>query len=204
MTDSGAIPESGLRSAKGALRHRVLAAREAMGAWERAAASAAITTRLIQLEPYRRSRIASAYFSFGSEFDTAAFIADVLRNGKRLALPRIDRAARRLVFHFVLDPEADLVAGTWGIREPDPARCPIVDLREIEFILVPGVAFSREGDRLGYGGGYYDRVLAQVRSDCRKVSAAFSVQIVDALPTGPDDRKVHSVVTESDTFENVC
>ncbi|MGH8630204.1 MAG: 5-formyltetrahydrofolate cyclo-ligase [Burkholderiales bacterium] len=200
MSGAGARSADARRSAKEALRHRILAARGAIGRPQHTAACAAMTGSLIELAPYRRARTVSAYCSFGSEFDSAALLAEVLRTGKRLVLPRIDRAARRLVFHFVADLDARLVPGTWGILEPDPGRCPIVDLREIEFMLVPGVAFTRDCERLGYGGGFYDRVLAQLDPECRSVSAAFSLQIVDSLPAGPDDRRVDAVVTESGYF----
>jgi len=193
-------PQEALRAAKKSLRRRILSARDAIDESSRAAACAALTARLVRLEPYRRSRIVSAYRSFGSEFDTAEFIGDVLRAGRRLVLPRIDRLARRLVFHFVFDPDTQLVPGTRGIREPDPARCETADLREVDFMLVPGVAFTRDCDRLGYGGGFYDRALGDLRPACRKVAAAFSVQIVESVPTGPDDRKVDAVITESGDF----
>ncbi len=197
MTQAGAGSQDALRSAKRALRQQVLAARDATDRAARSAASAVIAGRLIELSSYHDARVVCAYCSFGSEFDTATFVADVLRRGKRLLLPRVDRAARDLAFHFVTDPAADLSAGTWGIPEPDPARCPIADLGEIDFMLVPGVAFTRDCQRLGYGGGFYDRVLARVRSDCFTVAAAFSMQLVPSLPTGTGDRKVNAIVTEA-------
>jgi 5-formyltetrahydrofolate cyclo-ligase len=197
-------PQEALRSAKKALRQRMLSARDAIGGSARAAACAAITTRLLALPAYGRARTVSAYRSFGSEFDTAEFIADVLRTGRRLVLPRIDRAARTLVFHYVSTPDSDLIPGTWGILEPDPASCPVADPREADFMLVPGVAFSPGCDRLGYGGGFYDRAIARVRPDCAKVAAAFSLQIVEFVPTGPNDRKVDAVITELDAYGEVA
>lgn len=191
------------KSEKGALRRRTLVARAAIGPAQRGAVCATITHRLTEHPQYLGARIVGAYSSFGSEFDTPEFLADVLRTGKRLALPRIDRAARRLDFHLVAHLDDCLVPRTWCILEPDPAQCPLVDLQEIEFMLVPGVAFTRDCERLGYGGGFYDRVLAQLRPECRTVSAAFSVQIVDSLPTGPDDRRVDAVITESGDFGRV-
>jgi 5-formyltetrahydrofolate cyclo-ligase len=200
VRDAGAADAA--KSAKEALRRRILAARAAIAPPHRAAACAAISRRLKDHPQYAAARTVSGYSSFGSEFDTAEFLADALRTGKRLVLPRIDRAARRLDFHLVTSLGC-LIPGTWGILEPDPVQCPRVDPREIEFMLVPGVAFTRECERLGYGGGFYDRVLAQLRPECRTVSAAFSVQVVDWLPTGPGDRKVDAVITESGDFRRV-
>jgi len=203
VTGERTIPPDALRSAKEALRRRVLAERGAIGPAQRAAACAAITAHLIEDRWYRGARTVCGYCSFGSEFDTAAVLADALRTGKHLVLPRIDRTARRLAFHLVAGLDGRLVPGTWGILEPDPVQCPLVDLHDIEFMLVPGVAFTRGCERLGYGGGFYDRVLAQIDPECRSVSAAFSLQIVNSLPMGPDDRRVDAVITESGDFRRV-
>ena len=163
--------------------------------------SAAITARLLRLPAYRNAGIVSAYMSIGSELDTAAFVAEVLASGKQLLLPRVDRSARSLVFHFVGDLERDLVPGIWGIREPDPAHCPVAELRDAHFVLVPGVAFTRAGDRLGYGGGYYDAQLANLTARASKVAAAYSLHVLDSRPTGPRDRRVDAVVTEVAVYE---
>ena len=79
----------------------------------------------------------------------------------------------------------------------EPAeRCPIVPSSAVEFLLVPGVAFTATGERLGYGGGFYDHLLSGLNAKTPRVAAAFSVQIVDDLPVGPRDQRVHRVVTE--------
>ena len=137
-----------------------------------------------------------AYLSFGSEYDTRVFVDTLLAQGKRLVLPRVDRANRRLELFEVSDPQAQTTAGTWGIREPVPERCLPAPRKEISLILVPGVAFTPRGDRLGYGGGFYDRLLAGWSSRPPVVAAAFAVQIVDRLPMGPDDVRIDAVVTE--------
>jgi 5-formyltetrahydrofolate cyclo-ligase len=141
----------------------------------------------------------AAYCSFGSEFDTATFIADALSSGRRLLLPRVDSASRALVFHEVGDAAGDLIPGVWGIPEPDPAKCPAVDPVTLDFLLVPGVAFTPACDRLGYGGGFYDRVIPRLPSRAYKLSPAFSVQLEPRLPTTALDRPVDAVLTETAT-----
>lgn len=162
----------------------------------RARASAAITRLALDHPRYRSAACIAAYCSFGSEFDTTAFIADTLSTGKRLLLPRVDAASKTLIFYQVVDPAAELVAGVWGIREPDPARCLRVEPTAAHFVLVPGVAFTRSGERLGYGGGFYDGVLAKLPWLAFKVAAAFSVQLVDTLPVADWDCRVDEVVTD--------
>jgi 5-formyltetrahydrofolate cyclo-ligase len=189
-----------LKKAKKALRARILAARERLGVATREAASDAIGKRLLSLASYRSAQTIAAYCSFGSEFETNALLDDALGSGKTLLLPRIDRSLRALVFHTVHDPRSQMLPGQWGIREPDPACCPAADVAAAHFMLVPGVAFSPDGARLGYGGGYYDRVLVQLAPRTVTIAAAFSVQIVENLPVGTSDQKVAGVVTESELY----
>jgi 5,10-methenyltetrahydrofolate synthetase len=185
---------------KRSIRARVLAARDALSADRRAAANVAITRRLLAHPRYRDARCVAAFSSFGSEFDTAAFIADVLSTGRRLLLPRVDAASRTLVFHQVADPASDLRPGVWGIAEPDPAKCLAVDPAVVDLMLVPGVAFSTQCARLGYGGGFYDRVIPGLPQRAYRLSAAFSIQIEPRLPTGPHDRAVDEVLTEASAY----
>lgn len=184
-----------LRAEKKALRARILERRDQLDPATRLDHSRIISEKLLALPAYRAAGLVSAYASIGSEFDTAGILAAILGSGKRLLLPRINRAARVLELRLVGDPAADLVPGVWGIREPSE-HCPMVPAAEVEFILVPGVAFTATGARLGYGGGFYDRLLVGLQSKVPRVAAAFELQVVSSIPTGPLDQRVHRVVTE--------
>lgn len=192
-SQTSASNEAGKRD----LRTRIQAMRNALPLQQRRESSAAITTRLIAQLAVDRPRVVSSFVSFGSEFDTGAFNAAVLARGTALVLPRIRRAERRLDLLLVADPARDLVPGLWGIHEPDPLRCIAVDISAVDWCLVPGLAFDRSGRRIGYGAGFYDRLLSA--SHCLKVAPAFQVQLVDCVPTEPHDRRVDLVVTESET-----
>ena len=144
---------------------------------------------------YRAADVVAAYASFGSELDTSEFLVRILADGKQLVLPRINRAQRVLELRQVDDLGADLVAGVWGIREP-AERCAILSPSAVEFMLVPGVAFTASGARLGYGGGFYDRLLASFDRRVARIAAAFDLQMVDQLPEGPRDQRVDRVITE--------
>ncbi len=113
--------------------------------------------------------------SFGSEFDTTTLVDDALARGMQLCLPRVDRDTRALALHHVENLARDLQSGVWGIREPR-ADCPHADLGRIDCVLLPGVAFTPRCERLGYGGGYYDRLIARFRPPAaagrRRVRAA--------------------------------
>jgi 5-formyltetrahydrofolate cyclo-ligase len=198
VSGNAPLPEN-LQSAKKSLRERIIAQRNALDVFTRDAHSAHIVERLLLLPEYREANIVAAYAAFGSELDTAVFLRETLAAGKQLLLPRINKAERQLELRRVNDPAADLVAGVWGIREPGD-HCPQLPAAEVDFILVPGVAFTARGERLGYGGGFYDRLLAGVPPQVCRTAAAFSLQVVEELPTGDRDQRVNCIVTELKTL----
>ena len=178
----------------------MLAVREALDPAARKAFAAHITSRLLTLPSYRDARCVMAYMGFGTELDTTEFVQDVLARGKSLVLPRVERAASALRLHAVRDPAAELAAGIWGIREPRADLCAEVLPATVDFVLVPGVAFTARCERLGYGGGYYDRLLPTFAGRAFLAAAVYSAQIVPALPVTPFDHRVHLVVTEDGEY----
>ncbi|MCI0345455.1 MAG: 5-formyltetrahydrofolate cyclo-ligase [Chloroflexi bacterium] len=190
------MTDAGLSGLKAELRRSILTRRDAMPADTRRALGGAIFATIAGLPAFRQARTILSYSSFGSEPDTGIFNQTARDQGKRLVLPRIDRPSRALELYRVDEPATQLLAGVWGIREPDPARCAPVTLPEIDVVLVPGVVFDIHGGRIGYGAGYYDRLLGRCADGPRLIAAAFELQIVEEVPMGPDDRRVDRVVTE--------
>ena len=193
------LTQTPLSSVKAALRRDVIGRRDAWDTAARAAASARITGHILTLECFRRARCILAYASIGSEFDTAALLSHVMK-GKKLALPRVDRIHRALQLFFVTNLDGDLQPGVWGIREPRPDRCVPAPAEEIDLVLAPGVAFTRRGERLGYGAGYYDRLIARFTPPAPRpliVAAAFDMQMVPDVPLSTTDQPVDYVVTET-------
>jgi 5-formyltetrahydrofolate cyclo-ligase len=192
------------QSLKQSIRARIKVERDAMPPELRAAHSAAIAGRLLQLPEYREASAVLGYMNFGSEFASDLFAAQVLADGKRLALPKVNRHTNRLDLYWVEDFENQLGPGLWGIREPVVERCKRLESpNEVEFALLPGVAFTREGARLGYGGGFYDKLLAHLDEGRQRpvlVAAAFSLQLVEQLPQEATDIKVERIVTERETI----
>lgn len=175
----------------------MLARRDALPVAERRALSARITLRLLALDAYRGARCVMAYASFGGEFETADFIADVLAQGKALVLPGVERGGRTLQLYAVEDPARQLAPGVWGIPQPRADLCPRVPASRPDFVLVPGVAFTPRCERLGYGGGYYDGFIRGLVRRPPLVAAAFSLQILQELPVSDRDQSVDRVVTEN-------
>jgi 5-formyltetrahydrofolate cyclo-ligase len=190
-----------LSDQKKALRARVLVARDAMTAAERADASSALTSRLIAMPQFGGARSVLAYWGFGSEVDTKAFLKATLAAGKILALPHIDNATKALSLYRVDNLDGDLADGPWGIREPKPEPSRLVPLDQIEFVLVPGVAFDAQCNRMGYGKAYYDRLFADSKGALPfRAAAAFECQIVDAVPVSPSDVPIDAVLTPNRIF----
>jgi 5-formyltetrahydrofolate cyclo-ligase len=190
---------------KSNIRKNILALREQYPPEMRSACSAAISARIVKLEIYRQATTVLGYMSFGAEFASEVWIRKVLSDGKRLALPKVNRITNQLDLYFVEDLGRQLAPGLWGISEPIEERCEqLTVLNEVEFALLPGVAFSRDGARLGYGGGYYDKLLARQggtgTNQPALAAAAYALQIVEQIPQETTDVKVEWIITEQETI----
>jgi len=193
-----------LRPAKTALRRRVLAERAALPPAAAAAKSAAACAALLGLPEWRAAGCVLLFSSLPGEVATGELVDAALRQGKRVALPRIvtPPTGRRYLELRALPAAPDgpgaaaaLVPGTWGILEP-PAEAPLVPPAAVDLAVVPGVAFDRRGARLGYGGGFYDRLLPQLRPGVPAFGLAFGLQVVAAVPVGPNDVTLAGIITE--------
>jgi len=171
----------------------------------RAEFSRAITARILELAPYQSAACVLGYMSFGAEFATGAWVQQALRDGKQVLLPRVNGSTKQLELYRIGDLQHDVAPGLWDIPEPLPDRCVRVDaLEQVDFILLPGVAFARDGARLGYGGGFYDKLLARINQGEGKpalVAAAFSLQLVKEIPQEATDRKVEWLLTENEVID---
>jgi 5-formyltetrahydrofolate cyclo-ligase len=182
----------GLSTMKDALRLRFRALRDAIGAEERAQSSLRIATWVAQLPRYREARSILLYAAFGSEVETRPLRERALKEGKIVLLPRIED--RQLKIHDWRAGD-QLVQNRHGIPEP-LASAPEADPRALEFIVIPGLAFDVRGGRLGYGGGYYDKLLGTI-SHAYRVGVCFARQVVQELPSTHLDAPMDCVVTEN-------
>ncbi len=170
--------------------------RAALPADARAALSRTIGDRLLEHEAWRGARVIHLYIgAIEGEVETRGIALDALQGGRRLVCPRL--ADPKTLEHREIRSLDDLRESARGLWEPDPA-CPLVDPAAIDLVLVPGVAFDRMGNRLGFGAGHYDRFLSGLRAP--KVALAFSLQLVDAVPHSARDVPVDWIVTESETI----
>lgn len=187
----------------GALRARIKAQRAQLDPAWAAEVGARMAARLLALPAWRKARRVGLYLALPGEAPTEALWAAARAEGRESAAPRYDRARRAYRFAW-LGPEAALVPGALGILEPAAADW-VEDVQSLELIVVPGVAFTKGGRRLGHGAGHYDRMLAGFHGIA--IGWAFEFQLVDELDRQPHDIPMDAVITEAafyaaDRFES--
>jgi 5-formyltetrahydrofolate cyclo-ligase len=179
----------------------VIARRDALDPAQRAAASAAIRARLAAMPQVARARTLLAFAAFGSEVDLDPLLEELIGRGAGVFVPFIERfSPPDLGIARVKDLRADLRPARLGIREPDPARRRAARIDRVDTVIAPGVAFDAEGRRIGYGAGFYDRLLPRLRPGTPVIAAAFAVQVVPHVPETAHDVRVDVVVTEQRTI----
>lgn len=180
-----------LLEAKEALRRRMLAVRSAIPGAERMRRSEEIARRVLTLPESEGVGRMFTFLSFGSEVSTEPLIAGFRERGARVAVPMLE-GVRMDAADFPAG--AGVVPSGYGAMEP-AERVPVRP-EEIDLVVAPGLAFDREGRRLGYGGAYFDTFFPRLRQECPVVAIGFAEQVVDAVPVGPADRAVRVVVTD--------
>lgn len=175
---------------KSHLRQSLLAARRALSAGQRLAFGAQICATVISQPEWASARVIGCYLALPEEVPTRDIIVTALREKKRVAVPKTDLCARRITFHALSDLSG-LAPGPLGILEPQANEVPAARL---ELLLVPGVGFDVKGHRLGFGKGLFDRFLSTTQA--MTFGLAFDLQLVAALPFGPQDRPVQRIITE--------
>jgi 5-formyltetrahydrofolate cyclo-ligase len=191
------VKSAELKRAKRDVRRRVLAARDALTQSDRERRGLEIVRRFLALPEVAAARVVLAFWSFGSEVPTAPLIEGLVERSVQVALPRIEDGALEARTYRPGDPVTETSFGAF-----EPADGPVVGPTEIDVVAVPGVAFDRDGRRVGYGGGFYDRFLPQMRPGTNRIAIAYGVQLLPEgtrLPSGPFDEPVDIVVTESET-----
>ena len=181
---------------KEAARERARAIRCQMTPAEIESRSAAIERNL--LEVIDGANPVLVYASKPGEVDTSGLIDRLLARGVRIVVPIIEQETRTLRLSFLQDP-AVLQPSTFSV--PEPVGCEIpADPAEIDLVVVPMMAFDRQGFRLGYGAGYYDRFLSEYPR-MKKIGVAFSCLELDRVPADDRDVPMDVIVTEEDVID---
>lgn len=177
------------------IRKDILRVRQAMDLKETTLKSGLICEKIREMKLLRDADTVMSYIPFRNEVDTCSLFSELWDKGKRVVIPACDVENIALIPSQINSME-DLKPGTWGILEPKPECLRPVDPGEIDLVIVPGVAFDSFGNRLGYGGGYYDRFIPRLKPDTLKIAVAFKMQIVEHLVPGEYDQPMDMVITE--------
>jgi 5-formyltetrahydrofolate cyclo-ligase len=171
---------------------RVLAAMAPEDRRERASLA---TRRLVGLDVFRKATVVMLYMAMETELDTTAIALRAFQLGKVVCVPRVDWERRDM--HAVEVSSFDdhiMEVDEHGVRMPVGGR--LVVPETIDLVIVPALAYDPSGNRLGRGGGYYDRFLSRLRRSATKVGLAFDVQIIDEVPVEERDVQVDMIVTD--------
>ncbi len=169
-----------------------------MDAEGRAEASLAICQAASHLPAFARAECVALFAPLATEPDIHPLIEEAWAERKRVVLPLMIRqeGVPKLDWHLVSDWKEVVVRGPFGLREPDPLRCPHVSVEEIDCVFVPGLAFDDAGHRLGRGGGFYDRFLSMAPNVMTRVGLFFELQRVNYIPHEEHDVALPVIITE--------
>lgn len=185
------------RALRAEFRERILA----LGPSERSRQEEAVRAVLPTLPGYSRAKVVLLYASaFPEEIDTGPMIRLALEEGRRVLCPRVSRERQGLVLFEIQDPQGDFEPGVLDIPEP-AAHCPERSPSEVDWVLVPGLAFDFQGFRLGRGAGFYDRLLPTLPKSSPRWALALDPQWIDRLPVEPHDQPLNGVASPGRRLE---
>ena len=153
-----------------------------------------ISKKVLDSKDIIRARTIFIFISFKSEVDTIPIIERLLEAGHSICVPRLEGNTMKAIRISSLDNLED----TRYAKEPKVGE--IVEADEIDTIIVPGVAFDRKGNRIGYGGGYYDKFMKKIRKDCRKIALAYELQLLESIIVDKWDIEIDSLITEKNIY----
>jgi 5-formyltetrahydrofolate cyclo-ligase len=187
---------------KATLREELTARRKAMTPDVIDGRGLKVQSRFLASPYYQKARTVALYAPIRGEVPTRDILIAALADEKVVCYPLSHVHGRILSFRAITS-ESELEPGRLGVREPNSAS-ELVPVDQIDLFVVPGLGFTRDGKRLGRGGGYYDATLRAASARSRRVGLAFSDQVVNVLPTNQDDVDMDLVVTESESLRGLC
>lgn len=188
-------------SRKASLREELTVRRKAMPPELIDARGLKVQSRFLATPYYERARTVALYAPIRGEVPTRDILTAAISEGKVVCYPLSHVHGRILSFRAITS-ESELEPGRLGVREPTSAS-ELIPVDQIDLFVVPGLGFTREGHRLGRGGGYYDATLRAASPRSRRVGLAFSDQIVDLIPVTEEDIQMDLVVTDTESYRGL-
>jgi 5-formyltetrahydrofolate cyclo-ligase len=186
------------QSIKAEVRQACLCQRTSLGEKERKRKSVIIQQKLMDLPEFQLAQTVMLFLDFREEVETTVLAEGTIAGKKKLVLPRCAPHAILLPIE-VRDLMRDIELGAYGIREPK-LTLGVVEPSEIDLIIVPGSGFDLQGNRLGYGGGYYDRFFMLLNPLTPRVALGFECQVIPQVPVGKHDAKMTMLITENRVY----
>lgn len=187
---------------KSRLRNEFARKRAALDAIAVTQGSRKIAGNLYSVKEFMASQHILFYLSLEKEVQTDEMIERSLELGKKVYVPVVDSPSHGLRVTELPGLDIEFAAGAYGIREPGEPYRHFVSPSQIDFAVVPGLIFDLQGGRVGFGGGYYDRLLKKLPPHAVTAGVAFDFQVIESIPLAPHDVKVQKIITEKKTI--VC
>ncbi|WP_051309163.1 5-formyltetrahydrofolate cyclo-ligase [Desulfogranum japonicum] len=184
------------------LRKDILLLRDNLSPLEQEQKSRRINNILFSSQPYIQAESVFTYLHFRSEVQTSMLVEKILLDNKRLYVPKVDPVEHTMEAVEITDPVKDLTIGYMGIAEPgkDVGKTADSHGELMDLIVVPGAVFDIKGNRIGYGGGFYDKFFSKHSGKTFRLALAYDLQIVSSIPVETHDVPMDCLVSEDNIF----
>lgn len=182
---------------KSKIRKRVLNVRNNMSKEDVKKNSNAIMDKITGLDIYKQSKVVFIYMDFKNEVMTSNLIKRMLSEKKRVVIPYTD-SINTVLIPSEITKESDLKQNSFGYFEPKSILP--VNIEEIDLVIVPGVVFDKNLNRIGFGKGYYDKILNRLKPSAKKVALAHDFQVLEDIPAEEHDVKMDMIITEKNIY----
>lgn len=180
---------------KNAIRLQLRQVLRSLSAEQRHAKSQAVCRQVIDSPEFAAATVVMLYLSMSQEVDTAPIALRAWQDGKTVAVPKVFMSDRSMLPVEIQSLDTGMNTTPVGVREPDVGQP--IPIEIIDLVLVPGLGFSQSGERIGRGGGFYDRFLALTSFQGATCGLAFEEQVLESLPTLPHDQRLNMLVTDT-------
>ncbi len=186
-----------MKDCKEFIRRQLIERRNLLTVEEIRDKSSAIVERLKETGRLEKAETIMAYMCMKSEVITRELIGNILAEGRTVCLPIVIEKEKKLKIYRIESIDSDVVPGAFGIYEPLQLPERRINPADIDLVFVPGVGFDIRKNRIGFGGGYYDRFLSRLRPETLKIGLSFDCQVIHELPVEKFDVKMDIIITES-------
>ncbi|WP_058485042.1 5-formyltetrahydrofolate cyclo-ligase [Defluviitalea phaphyphila] len=161
-----------------------------------------IYNNVISSSVYKKAKSIFIYVSMGNEVDTKDIINKALKDGKIVAVPKVYSKRKEMIFSKITSLD-ELELGHFNVLEPKNESINPLTSDEYTIIIVPGIVFDKNNNRIGYGGGYYDRYLSSVKTSLKIIGVCYDFQIIDKIPVDYYDISLDSIITDDINLKNL-